>query len=537
MTMARSVALAAVTVMALAGCGGGGGGEESSGPATVRMPLGDLRNMLPMDSNEANSIETIDTLYSGLVRYDTETTEPYNYMAKDITSDDGVHWTIEIKEGWKFHNGEPVDAEAFARAWNYAAYGPNAMVNNYFFERFEGYEEMQEGEDGSEPKAKELSGLKVADDYTLEVTLNQRFGSFPTMLGYTGFFPVAEECLEDVDKCGREPIGNGPFKIAEPFKPETGVKVERWKGYKGDEKPSYDRIEWTSYVGDNESWPDFQAGDMDISEPPPEEWAAAQGDPELQQRMVQQDGTALTYLGFPLYSDNELYQNKDFRDAIAHAIDMKSIIDAVMPGRGKPATEWTVPEIIPGGEKGTCQTCEYDPKEAKRLLAKAGGWPKGEKLQIWYQTDPNTEAVFKAIGDQLKQNLGIDYKLNNLEKSDYFTKRSAHEFDGIFYNNWFPDYPLNENYLSPVYSGPEGNNNWGYQSDEFERLISEGDAETELDAAIAKYQEAERVIAEDRPSRPLYWSVRNVYYSENLDNVKLFPFSGGVVLRELKVDS
>ena len=119
----------------------------------------------------------LDIVYDGLVRYDPETTEPYPYVAESIDTTDNQVWTITIKPDLTFQNGEPVDAAAFARAWNYAAYGPNAMANNYFFERIQGYDEMQgeTDDDGNvtvEPAADTLSGLKVVDDLTLEVTLN-----------------------------------------------------------------------------------------------------------------------------------------------------------------------------------------------------------------------------------------------------------------------------------------------------------------------------------------------------------------------------
>ncbi len=147
-----------------------------------------------MDSNIDDNIWVLDIVYDGLMRYDPETTEPYPYVAESVDTTDNQVWTIKIKPDLTFQNGEPVDAAAFARAWNYAAYGPNAMQNNYFFERFQGYDEMQgeTDDDGNvtvEPAADTLSGVKVVDDLTLEVTLNAPFAGFSTMLGYTGFFP------------------------------------------------------------------------------------------------------------------------------------------------------------------------------------------------------------------------------------------------------------------------------------------------------------------------------------------------------------
>ncbi|HEY8454468.1 MAG TPA: ABC transporter substrate-binding protein [Actinopolymorphaceae bacterium] len=544
MRMARVLAVAAAAALVVAGCGSDGE-PEAEGPKQkiLHSTLGQsVDTFLPADSNVGDNIGVDDVLFSGLVRYDNETGEPYNYMAESITSDDNITWTIKIKKGWKFHNGEPVDAHAYARAWNAAAYGPNAFANNYFFEKFVGYDEMQgeveEDDEGNvtvieEPKAKELSGVRVVDDYTLEVKLKDPFAGFPTILGYTGFFPMAQECADNLDKCAVEPIGNGPFRFVSW---DRGQKLiaERWKGYKGDEAPDYDRIEWREY-GENEvSWPDFQAGDIDLSAPPPEQWASAMNDPELSERMVQRETTALTYLGFPLYR-GEPWTNPDFRKAIALAIDIDTIIEQVVPGRYIRATSWVPPNVL-GGREGVCEYCRFDPEEAKRLLAKAGGWPKGKKMKIALGADETQEAIFKAIGDQLKLNLGIDYEL--VPSEEFFSLRSARKFEGPFRNNWYADYNLNENYLRPVYSSgdPEnGNTNFGYYNEEFEKKLDEADRSESTEEAVKLYQEAEDILAEDFPTIPLYVSNSIVFYSDRLDNVKLNPFSGAVELRQLKI--
>jgi len=536
-------------VLLLTGCSGGGSGDGDNGDgdatgggdATVRLGLNqDVETLLPMDSNVSDNISVLDVVYDGLVRYDPETTEPYNYVAESVESEDNTVWTIKIKPDLTFQNGEPVDAAAFARAWNYAAYGPNAMANNYFFERIAGYDEMQgeTDDDGNvtvEPAAKELSGLKVVDDQTLEVTLIGPFAGFSTMLGYTGFYPIAQECLDDIEACGVKPIGNGPFKVDE-WQQGVGLTASRWEDYPLDEAPAYDAIEWTEYAGES-SWPDFQAGDLDVGSPPPAEQAAAESDPDLQERYVEGPGAALTYLGFPLYAEGP-WKDVEFRKAISMAIDRQGIIDALLPGQRVPADSWVVPDGVPGGEAGTCQWCTFDPDAAKAALEAAGGWPEGETLTIHLGQDETEEQLFKAIGDSISSTLGIPYELD--PTPDFFSNRSERAFTGAFRNNWFPDYPLNENYLAPVYASGDpknGNTNFGYYNEDFEAAIAAGDEAATLDEAVTHYQEAEQVLAEDFPTIPLVFSVNSYYYSDRLDNVVLDPFSGEPKLRLLEVSA
>ena len=121
---------------------------------------------------------------------------------------------------------------------------------------------------------------------------------------------------------------------------------------------------------------------------------------------------------------------------------------------------------------------------------------------------------------------------------DFFANRADRAFTGPFRNNWFPDYPLNENYLAPVYASgnaEEGNTNFGYYNADFEAAIAAGDEAATLDEAVAHYQEAERILAADFPTVPLSFSVSSTYYSDRLSNVVLDPFSGQVKLRPLVV--
>ena len=496
-----------------------------------------MTTLLPMDSNIDDNIWVLDIVYDGLVRYDPETTEPYPYVAESIDSTDNQVWTITIKPDLTFQNGEPVDAAAFARAWNYAAYGPNAMENNYFFERIQGYDEMQgeTDDDGNvtvEPAADTLSGLKVVDDLTLEVTLNAPFAGFSTMLGYTGFFPVAQACIDDIDACALKPIGNGPFQI-DDWQQGVSLTASKWADYTLDETPNYDAIEWTEYAGAS-SWPDFQAGDLDTGFPPPAEQAAAAADADLQARYVERPGAALTYLGFPLYLEGP-WQDIQFREAISLAIDRQGIIDALMPGQAVPADSWVVPGGVPGGEAGTCEWCHFDPDAAKAKLEAAGGWPEGQTLVISLGQDASNEQYFKAIGDSIQAVLGIPYQLN--PTPDFFANRADRAFTGPFRNNWFPDYPLNENYLAPVYASgnPDGNTNFGYYNADFEAAIAAGDQAATLDEAVTHYQEAEAILATDFPTVPLSFGVSATYYSDRLSNVVLDPFSGETKLRLLVV--
>ncbi|MFI6427510.1 ABC transporter substrate-binding protein [Promicromonospora sp. NPDC050880] len=529
---------AAVVALTAAGCSPSDTADDA-GPVTLETWISqDMETLFPGDAGAYDNISVLDVVYDGLVRYDPETTEPYNYVAESIEpNDDNTVWTITIKPDLTFQNGEPVDAEAFARSWNYTADGDNGLYSNYFFGIIEGYDEMQpetddDGNITAEGAADELSGVKVTDDLTLEVTLASPFAGFATMLGYTGFFPIAQECLDDVEKCAKEPIGNGPFQVTD-WQQSQELTAEKWADYPLEETPDYDAIHWTEYAtGETSGWADFKAGDLDLSFPPTAEVESAKNDPELSERYVEAPGAALTYLGFSGYTEGP-WNDIEFRKAISMAIDREGIISSLGSGQATPADSWVVPGGVPGGEAGTCEWCTYDPEAAKAALEAAGGWPEGEKLQISLGDDDAEVEYFTAIGNSIEEVLGIPYELNI--DPDYFTTRAEQGYDGMFRNNWFPDYPLNENYLSFYASGSAQDSQFGWYSKAFEDKLDEAAAAASLDESVALYQEAEGILAEEFPTIPFRWSFSATYYSDRLDNVVLNPFSGAPILRQIEV--
>ncbi|MGB5758059.1 MAG: ABC transporter substrate-binding protein [Acidimicrobiales bacterium] len=117
----------------------------------VATPIGEPEHLFPTNTNESEGSEVLDALFKGLVEFTSETTEPYNEVAESIVSEDGGKtWTITLKDGWTFHDGEAVTAQSFVDSWNYGADAANAQQNNSFFSNFVGYADLnpptEEGE-------------------------------------------------------------------------------------------------------------------------------------------------------------------------------------------------------------------------------------------------------------------------------------------------------------------------------------------------------------------------------------------------------
>ncbi len=213
----------AATALLVTACGGGGDDEAGSSNAVVSIEVAEPQYLLPSNTNETSGSQVLAALFTPLVDYDADN-KPVEVAAESITTTDNVTWTIKLKDGYTFHNGEKVTSDSYINAWNYGSYAPNAQNNSYFWEKIEGWADLQSedpDEDGPQkaptPKANKLTGLAKVDDLTFTVKLSAPFSEFKTMLGYTAFYPLpaAAFASEGVVKEDFEEaiIGNGPFKM------------------------------------------------------------------------------------------------------------------------------------------------------------------------------------------------------------------------------------------------------------------------------------------------------------------------------------
>ncbi|MBQ1025694.1 ABC transporter substrate-binding protein [Micromonospora sp. C95] len=517
-----AVAATATAMLATACSSGGDDNNEPAGESggTLRVYNAEPAFLTPSGGDDEPSLYVIRQLYRGLVKYNAETSAVEMDLAESVESTDQKLWTIKLKSGYTFDNGEPVNADAFLRSWNYAAYGPNAQNNGYFMKRIAGKADVApvdpDGEGPKEapkPAAETMSGLKKVDDLTFTVELDAPFSGFPTTIGYPGFFPMAQACVDDIAACNEKPIGNGPYKMDGSWQHNVAINLVRsdtWKGEAG--KP--DRIEYRIFADIDAGYAAFQAGELDVLYTlPPARYKEAKA--QYGDRIYEQPGDSFTYVGMPLYQD--IFKDKRIRQALSLSIDRQSIIDAVFDGRYTPASGYVAP-TFEGAREGVCKYCTKDVEKAKQLLADAGGWPAGEKLILWANAGAGHDLWLQAVGDQIKEALGIDYELKvNLQFAEYLETADQKKFTGGFRLGWGPDYPFMETYLYPLYGTGAGSNNSGYSNETFDNLMKQGDSAESIQAAIPAYQQAEDILGEDLPVIPMWWNKVGAVYSENVD--------------------
>lgn len=519
---AKWVAIATVVALGATACGGGGDdGGSAKSDGIVSVEIGEPQNgLIPSNTYETEGNQVINALFTGLTKLGADN-KVANDLASSIESKDNKVWTIKLKEGYTFHNGEKVTAQSFVDAWNYGADQANAQQTNPLFNHIQGWSDLNPGK-GKKVTAKGMSGLKAIDDSTLQVTLTGAFSAFPTQLSFSGFAPLPKAFFKDPKAFGEAPIGNGPFKMKGKFKHNESITVEKYDKFPEASKIPVKQVNFKIYSNLDTSYKDLVAGNIDIQLVVPNSGLPTYKK-DRPNHFLDEADSGVGYIGFPL-KYNKAFQNKDLRKAISMSIDRKAIADKIFLGARMPADDFISP-IIEGYRKGACgDACTLNPAKAKDLYKQSGGLP-GDKLEIGYNADGDHKAWIEAVANQIQQNLGIKVTAKPFEQfQTILNDLDAKKYSGAFRMGWNMDYPDMENYLRPIFSKDaitSGSNYAGYVNEDFEKLIVEGDQAPSHDAAIKKYQEADDVILDEMPYIPVYFYKTNAAFSDKIKTLKV----------------
>ncbi|MFF4949428.1 peptide ABC transporter substrate-binding protein [Streptomyces chattanoogensis] len=534
-TRAKWAVCAVAVALAATACGGGGG--ESSG--VVSSSWGDPQNPLePANTNEVQGGKVMEMLFRGLKRYNPKTGAAENVVADRIETTDSQNFTVKLKGGWTFSNGEPVTAKSFVDAWNYGAALGNKQKNSSFFQYIDGYDKVHP--DSGTPTAKTLSGLVVKDDRTFTVKLNQKFSSWPDTLGYSAFMPLPQAFYKDHDAWLKKPVGNGPYTV-DSYTKGSALKMRKWNKYPGPDPAQNGGIDLRVYTDNNTAYTDLQAGNLDLVDDVP----AAQlknVKRDLGNRYINQPAGIIQTLTFPMYDKDwgGSGEKAKLRQGISMAINREQITDEIFRKTRTPATDWTSPVLgAQGGYKaGLCgDACAFNPTKAKQLIQEAGGLPGG-KMALGYNADTGSHKDWiDAICNSINNTLGSDRACVGAPVgtfADFRNKIQAKQMTGPFRAGWQMDYPLIQNFLQPLYYTGASSNDGKFSNAGFDKLVNEANAQTDVAKAVGKFQDAEKILAQQMPAIPLWYQNGSGGYSDRITDVSLNPFSAPVY-NEIKV--
>ncbi|MET7888138.1 peptide ABC transporter substrate-binding protein [Streptomyces avermitilis] len=535
-THAKWAACAAAAALAATACGGGGGG---SAPGVLSSSWGDPQNPLePANTNEVQGGKVLDMIFRGLKRYDARTGAAQNMLADRIETSDSQNFTITVKDGWKFSNGEAVTAKSFVDAWNYGADLKNNQKSAYFFGYIDGYDKVHP-EDGGTQTADTLSGLAVKDDRTFTVRLKQKFSTFPDTLGYAAFAPLPKAFFDDHAAWVKKPVGNGPYTI-DSYTKGSKMSLRKWDGYPGEDKARNNGVDLQVYTDNNTAYTDLMAGNLDLADDIP----AAQLKnvrSDLGDRYINTPAGIIQTLAFPFYDSKWNQSGSDkVRKGLSMAIDRDRITGTIFQKTRTPAGDWTSPVL---GKDGGFQDvlcgdfCRYDPQQAKKMIDEGGGLPGGQ-VKISYNADSGSHRVWvDAVCNSINNALGNDKACAGNPVgtfADFRNQIGRHKMPGPFRAGWQMDYPLIQNFLQPLYYTNASSNDGKWSDKNFDKLVDQANAESDRAKAVKLFQQAEGVVRDNMAAIPLWYQNGSAGYSDRISHVALNQFSVPVY-NEIKV--
>ncbi|MET7698514.1 ABC transporter substrate-binding protein [Streptomyces sp. NPDC005485] len=541
-THARWAACAAAVALTATACGGGGsdsgGGGGGDGSGVVSSSWGDPQNPLePANTNEVQGGKVMNMIFRGLKQYNAKTGAAEDMLADKIETSDSQNFTVTIKNGWKFSNGEAVTAQSFVDAWNYGASLKNNQKNAYFFGYIDGYDKTHP--DSGSQKADKLDGLKVTGTDTFTVKLNQKFSTFPDTLGYAAYSPLPKAFFDDHAAWVKKPVGNGPYTI-DSYTKGSKMSLRKWDGYSGTDKAQNGGVDLKVYTDNNTAYTDLLAGNLDlVDDVPASQLKNAKSD--LSGRYINTPAGIIQTLAFPFYDKKwDASGVEKVRKGLSMAINRKQITETIFQKTRTPATDWTSPVL---GEKGGFQdglcgdSCDYDPAAAKKLVQEGGGIPGGQ-VKISYNADTGSHKEWvDAVCNSINNALGNDKACvgNPVGTfADFRNQIGQHKMPGPFRAGWQMDYPLIQNFLQPLYYTNASSNDGQWSNKDFDKLVNQANAETDRAKAVKLFQQAEEVVRDNMAAIPLWYQNGSAGYSDKVSNVALNQFSVPVY-NEIKV--
>lgn len=545
----RLIAAFALVALVTAACAGGDTTDDDSanddgGEASATMTFGTSADPVVLDGalvSDGESLRAIDQMFEGLVGLEPGGTEVIGVLAESWeVSEDGLSYTFQLRDGVTFHDGTEFNADAvcfnFDRWYNFTGSFQNPSASYYWQTVFGGFS------DGKTPSLYE--SCEATSDTEVVLNLTKPSASILPALALTNFTFASPEALEkydaDAGKVDAEgifsptgtyatehPTGTGPFKF-ESWDRGSKLTFTRNEDYWGDFEGNIQTLIFQPLADPAARLQALQNGEIqgyDLVDP--QDYETIEGDENLQ--LLSRPAFNVGYLGF-----NQSVKPLDdlaVRQAIAHSIDRQEVVDAFYAGQGVVATQFMPPEVF--GYADDVTEYEYDPDKAKQILDDAG-ISTPVSIDFAYPTDverpymPDPQANFEAMVADLEES-GL-FKVEKKAATwspDYLDNVSAGRY-GLYLLGWTGDFGDPDNFIGTFFQSEQ--KAWGFNNKELFDLLDEAEAETDEDARVALYEDANRLIMDFLPGLPYVHTEPALAFGANVSGyvtspVSLEPFS------------
>lgn len=452
----------------------------------------DPEHLDPWRSTTTATREVIINVYEGLTGFHERTGAVVPLLAEswDI-SPDGLTYTFHLREGVLFQEAEGLTYEkpevtASDVVWSWQRFlteDTNISQHPEYILSVVGAQEYMDGE------IDHVSGLKIIDDYTLEVTLTAPSHRF--LADIINAYVVSKEAVEHFgDLLANNPVGTGPF-LFERWNRDDELILTKNPNYWDEGLPKLDGVRYVNVPDRTTGLLQYRQGELDVLLAFPDGQLNAIKQ-EFADEYHEQSGLNVRYWGFKM--DNPLFgDNLALRQAFNYAVDRELIWDILMEGSRVPGTLGVLPPDMPAAD---IAGYEYDPEKAAEKLAEAG-YPGGEGLPpiTAYYFASASDGPMIAFQDALAQ-IGVDIILQKEDNTTYWTHIGEEDVD-LFLSGWSADYADPSEVFDYLFA--DGRDDTAYNNPTVNDLLAQARATSDDAEREAIYLEAHEIIMADAP--------------------------------------
>lgn len=468
------------------------GGESAPSRRTVidSRDLYDPRSLDPSLSTDVPTGRAVGYLFDGLVRFTPDAQVEPGLAERWEISDDGLTYTFHLRQGVTFHDSTPFVArhvvKSFERVLDPTSRGGRAWP----------LLPIRGADEFASRSATTIAGLSAPNDSTVVITLREPLAVFIKYLA----MPVASIVPDPVpENFSERPVGTGPWRLVE-WEHDDHLRFARNERYFG-KVPAAESLLARIIPEPSTAVAEFESGNVDILNIPVADtrnWEETDA-----KSATLQTAAALQLWYVAINTTRGPLADRRVRQAINHAIDVPTVVQQLMAGRGKLAAGVIPPSL--DGVDAARKPYAYDVARAKQLLAEAGH-PNGIDVELWSSQSPPFPRVAETLQAYLRE-AGIRVTLVQREAAAVREASRAGQVD-MHLKDWYADYPDAENFLYPLLhsaSRGAGGNVSFYANPAYDAIVTASRRELDDERRFALYRQADSLAFHDAPMAFLFF--------------------------------
>jgi oligopeptide transport system substrate-binding protein len=510
----------------------------------------------PSLSTDTTSVWTVRQMFMGLAGFDEKAQVVPALATEWSVSDDGLTWTYKMRDDvhWIHRNpttGEfedlgPVTAQDVEYGVKRTLDPATASDYAYVLYIIQGAEEFNTADPAAENigELRDAVGVKAVDDTTVQFTLKEPAGYFPSITAMWVTFPLPQDAIETYGNNWTEAgliVTNGPYTLEE-WTHGAYLRLVKNPLWVDADTVQIEVIQGPIIQEASTQMAMYEANEVDMMAdpgwgPPLPDMDRIKADPQLSQELLIAPRLCTYYYGF--VNSKPPFDDVTVRKAFAAAIDRQSLIDNVLKGDQLPAHSFAPPGIFGNvaddmsiGSWMVMDSYADQVKQAQDWLAEAG-YPEGEGIDatLMFNTSEAHAQIAQAVQAMWaeafpKANISIENQEWSVYLKTLLPDSPDEDKPDIYRLGWCADYPDENNWVNEVFNSKSGQNYAKYFKPDFDALVEQAANEPDPEVRKDLYKQAETMFMDDQGIAPIYYYTYVRLYKPWLTKVVISPVTG-----------